>query len=142
MKVHPKWHLLVSSVIAAISLLLQQRIPYQSLEILGQNLTIPFLCIAIGIGIDADHAVDYLIYGWQSFVGLEKQLRSGKILIFFHGIEIIPILLSLSITAPFLIFPAVSYACHLIMDIWSNARPAIFLQAYSYIIRFGRRVFA
>jgi hypothetical protein len=92
-----------------------------------------------GVFVDVDHIVDYLLNGRHvSHESLKSRFRRGRMFVVFHGIENVIILTGLSIAFPFLIFPTASYICHIAMDIQGNG---VSFQAYSYLVRFGKKLF-
>jgi len=134
---YPQRHLIASLAVATVSLFFNQKTPFLIVELLGYNLAVFLLCILFGVFIDVDHILDYRLNKWQMSESLESRFKKGRMFVVFHGIENIIILAALSVVFPFLIFPAASYFCHMAMDIYSNDVP---FQAYSYIIRFGKRI--
>ena len=55
----------------------------------------------------------------------------------FHGMENTIVLAALSIVFPFLFFPTIAYACHIVLDMLTNK---ISFQAYFYTVRFRVRL--
>jgi len=55
----------------------------------------------------------------------------------FHGVENVVLFTVLAAVWPFLAFPAMSYTCHLAMDVYGNGVP---FKAYFYTVRFGRKL--
>lgn len=138
MKMHTKWHLLVSLTIAAASLPFNQSIPFLTVQLFGHYITIFVLCIVVGVLIDVDHIVDFWLNRWRLSETLESRFQNGKMFVVFHGVENVAVLATLSIVFPFLIFPTASYTCHIVMDMYSND---VSFQAYFYTVRFGRKLF-
>jgi hypothetical protein len=120
---YPQRHLLASLVIAALSLLFNQKVPFLTVELFGYDFTVFLLCVVFGVLIDVDHVVDYRLNRWHMSESLESRFKKGRMFVVFHGIENIVILAALSIVFPFLIFPAARYFCHMAMDIYSNEVP-------------------
>jgi hypothetical protein len=118
-----------------LSLLFNQNTPFLDIELFGYDITIFVLCVVVGVFIDIDHIID--IFKRCAFGSLESRFREGRLIILFHGIENAVILSGLSIAFPFLIFPSISYICHMIMDVYGNN---VSFQAYFYTVRFGRKL--
>jgi len=129
---YPKWHIISSTFVALSSLLFDQTIPVLSISLLNQEIGVFILCLIVGIAIDVDHLVDYHVHGARAFKG-------ENMIIVFHGIENIAILAFLSILFPatFLVFPTVSYTCHMVMDLYGNDKPFF---SYFYVKRFGKKL--
>lgn len=89
------------------------------------------MCLVVGAVIDVDHLIDYYVSGRQAFLG-------ENMIILLHGLENVIVLSVLSIIFrfPFLVFPTISYAIHMAMDIYGNGQP-FFL--YFYTVRFGKK---
>jgi hypothetical protein len=130
-----KWHFGVSLAIALVSLFFNQNAPFLDVEVLGYTITVLVLCIAVGVFMDVDHIVDWRLNRGYSFESVEAGYRDGRWFVVFHGAENVVILCVLSIIFPFLVFPTVSYTCHLAMDFYANG---VSFQAYFYVVRFGR----
>ncbi len=130
-----KWHFAVSLLIAMFSLIFNQSTPFLKIELFGYDITVSALCIVVGALIDVDHLID--IFQGYAFGSIESRFREGRLIILFHGVENALILTGLSIAFPFLIFLAISYICHMIMDMYGNNVP---FYAYFYVVRFGRKL--
>lgn len=133
-----KWHFAASFATAIVSLLFSQNAPFLVVEFLGYKITVFVLCIVVGVFVDIDHVIDLRLNREHFFESTEVKYRNGRWFVVFHGIETIVALCGLSIAFPFLIFPTVSYVCHMIMDIYGNG---VSFQAYFYAVRFGRMLF-
>jgi hypothetical protein len=127
-----KWHLIASLAIASASLLFNQDARFLAVELLGFKITVFVLCIAAGFFLDVDHLVDFRLNRGRFFKGAKGAYLNGRWFVIFHGIETIITLCGLSIAFPFLIFPTISYTCHMAMDIYSNGVP---VPAYFYVVR-------
>lgn len=136
-ELYPQRHLLVSLIIATISLLFDQKTSFLSVELFGYNLTVFVLSIISGVFLDIDHLIDYHLNRDNPFENLESQFRKGRMYVVFHGVESAIFLTALVALLPFLLFPTISYACHITMDIYYNGAP---FQAYLYTVRFGRKL--
>lgn len=134
---YPQSHLFVSLIIASVSLFFGQKAPFLSVELFGFNLTIFVLCIIFGVFLDVDHLLDYFLNRDYPHENLESQFLKGRMYVVLHGVEGVALLLVLAVVWPFLVFPAISYACHILMDIYYNG---VSFQAYFYIFRFGKRL--
>ena len=134
---YTKWHLLASLAIATASLPFTQNVPFLTVQLFGYSVTVFVLCIASGVLIDVDHIVDFWLNKGRHSETLESRFRHGRMFVVLHGVENVAILAALSVIFPFLMFPAASYTCHMIMDINSNG---VSFQAYFYAIRFGRKL--
>ena len=137
MEVHTKWHFVASLVVAVFSFFFNQRVPFFEVRLLGYEITVFVLCIVVGVFVDVDHIIDYWINGWLVFVSLGRRFREGRMFLVLHGIENAVILAGVSVLFPFLIFPTISYICHMTMDIYGNGTP---IRAYFYTVRFGRKL--
>jgi len=80
-------HLLVSMVVAAVSLLFNQNVPFFGVELFGHSITVFVLSMAVGIFVDVDHIIDYHLNRGHIFGSLESRFRTGKMYVIFHGIE-------------------------------------------------------
>jgi hypothetical protein len=129
--------LFASLIVAAISLLFDQKTPFFSVELFGRNFTVFVLCLGVGVLLDADHIIDFRLNRHNHFENLESQFKKGRMYVVLHGVENTLLLTALAILFPFLLFPAISYDCHIAMDIYYN--PVSF-KAYFYVIRFGRKI--
>jgi hypothetical protein len=134
---HFEWHLLVSLAIAAVSLFFSQNVPFLTIDLLGYNITVFILCLAFGVFVDFDHVVDFLLNGKYAYESNESRYRKGRMFVVFHGIENAIILGGLSIVCSSIIYPAISYFFHIIMDVFGNG---VSFEAYFYTVRFGRRI--
>ena len=134
---YPQWHLLSSLVVAAVSLLFNQVVPFFAVQLFGYNVAVFVLCLLVGVFIDVDHILDYRLNRSFGNVSLESNYRTGRMFVVFHGAENTVILAALSIVFPFLIFPTVSYTCHIIIDMYGNG---VSYHAYFYVARFGRKL--
>ena len=132
-----KRHFLVGLIIATISLLFDQSVPFLRIELFGVQLTIFTLCIAVSVLLDFDHIIDFIVNRNQMWMNLEQKFREGRMFVVFHSIENALILTVLSFFFPFLVFPTISYICHIAMDAIGNN---VSWQAYFYIFRFGRKL--
>ena len=117
-----KWHIVVSLTVGFFSLFFNQKTP---------------VLIVIGVFIDIDHIIDFWINHRDFSKSLQEKFEEGKMFVVFHGFENIFVLIMLSTVNQYLIFPAISYCCHLVIDAYSNK---VDFWAYSYIARFGRRL--
>ena len=129
---HPKWHITSSMIIAMISLLFEQNTPFLSIQLFHREISVFVLCFVVGVTIDVDHLIDYHVYRRYTVEG-------ENMIILFHGIENVAILAFLSFVFqfPFIVFPSISYACHMAMDVYGNGQPFL---SYCYVVRFGRRL--
>jgi hypothetical protein len=134
---YPPSHLFASLIIATVSLFFDQQAPFLSVELFGFNLTVFVLCIAFGVFLDIDHVVDYFLNRDYPHENLKSQFMKGRMYVVLHGVEGAALLLVLAVVWPFLVFPAISYACHIIMDIYYNG---VSFQAYFYVVRLGKRL--
>jgi hypothetical protein len=100
------------------------------------QLTVFTLCIAVSVLLDFDHITDFIVNRNQMWMNLEQKFREGRMFVVFHSIENALILTVLSFFFPFLVFPTISYICHIAMDAIGNN---VSWQAYFYIFRFGRK---
>ena len=132
-----KWHLKTSLAIAFTSLFFSQDTPFLVIDFLGHRITVFVLCIALGFFVDIDHLADFRLNRGVFFggTGAKGAYAIGRWFVILHGIEVAAILCGLSIAFPFLMFPVISYLCHMVMDISFNGVP---IQAYFYTIRFRR----
>ena len=126
-----------SLIIATISLLFDQKTPFLSVELFGHNFTVFVLCLSVGVLLDIDHIIDFRVNRHKHFENLESQFREDRMYVVLHGVENTLLLTALAILFPFLLFPAISYDCHIAMDIYYN--PVSF-EAYFYVVRFGRKL--
>lgn len=119
-------------IIAMISLLFEQHTPFLSIQLFHREIGVFVLCFVVGVTIDIDHLIDYHVYGRHTFEG-------ENMIILFHGIEnaVILAFLSFMFQSSFIVFPSVSYACHMAMDVYGNGKPFL---SYCYVMRFGRRL--
>lgn len=129
---YPHKHLLASLGVAAASLFFNQKVPFLTIQLTGFDVSVAFLSIIVGVFIDIDHLVDFLLNRRLPQETVETRFEKGRIYQPFHGIENVPILAILSVFFPFLVFPTISYLIHIAMDIYNNAIPH---EAYSYIIK-------
>ncbi len=132
-----RWHLIASLAILAASLPFNQSAPFLTVELSDFKVTVFFLCLALDVLVDIDHLIDYRVNRWHMSESLESRFRNGRMFVVFHRVENIPILIALSIAFPFLVFPTANYACHIMMDAFSNG---VSFQAYFYTVRFGKRL--
>lgn len=129
---YPQKHLLASLAVAAVSLFFDQKIPFLTVQLLGHDLSVAILCIISGVFIDVDHIIDFRLNRGRMREALEIRYQKGRMYLIFHGIEIIPIFVILSVIFPFLIFPTFSYIIHLTLDMYNNDVP---YEAYFYTTR-------
>jgi hypothetical protein len=132
-----EWHFASSLVVAFVSLLFNQSTPFFGITLFGYEFAVFFLCIVAGVFVDIDHVVDFRLNKGLMRESLASRFRNRRMFLVFHGIENVVILGGLSILFPFLIFPTISYACHMIMDVRGNGAPS---RAYFYTVRFGRKL--
>jgi hypothetical protein len=123
-------------MVATVSLLFNQSVPFVRIELFGVELSIFVLCIAVGVLLDFDHLIDFRMTRDQRWMSLEQKFRKGRMFVVFHSFENAVILTVLSFFFPFLVFPTISYVCHIAMDAYGNN---VSWQAYFYIFRFGRK---
>ena len=100
------------------------------------DFTVFVLCIVFGVLLDIDHILDYRLNEGNPFRSLKSQFEKGRMYVIFHGVEGAILLVILANIWPFLLFPAISYSCHILMDIYYNG---VSFQAYFYIVRLGRK---
>jgi hypothetical protein len=131
----PRWHFLVGLLVAAVSLLFNQSFPFIRIEVFGVELTVFALCIAVSVLLDFDHLLDFKLNRNLRWMNLEQLFKEGKMYVVFHSVENAMILVFLSLFFPFLIFPTISYICHIMMDALGNN---VSWQAYFYIFRFEK----
>lgn len=133
-----KRHMIASLPIAMVSLPFNQSVPFLTVELFGFQVTVFLLCLVLGVFVDIDHIIDYRLNKQRMRKNLGPASRRKDMFVFpFHGVESIAILVALSFIFPFLAFPTVSYACHMIMDIHGNGHS---LASYFYVVRFGRKL--
>lgn len=132
-EMYAKWHFAASLVIAGFSLFFNQDTPFLDVELFSYDITVFVLCIMVGVFVDVDHVID-ILKGY-AFKSVASRFREGRLIILFHGIENAVILTGLSIVFPFLIFPSISYICHIMMDVYGNNIP---FRAYFYVLRVAR----
>jgi hypothetical protein len=133
---YPRWHFLASLPIGLISLMFNQNVPFFTVQLFSLNVTVFVLCILLGVLIDVDHVIDIHLYAKFSESD-ESRYRNGRMILVFHGMENTIVLVALSIVFPFLFFPAIAYACHIVLDMLTNG---ISFQAYFYTVRFRVRL--
>ncbi len=78
--------------------------------------------------------MDRLNRDWE-FKNNQDAFEKGRMFVILHSVENAVVLAFLSIIFPFLVFPAISYICHIAMDVFGNDMS---WQAYFYVFRFGR----
>lgn len=132
-----KRHFAASLSVATFSLLFSQSVPFLSIQLFSHEITVCVLCIGVGVLVDIDHMIDFRVNGGHMTESLESRYKKGRMLVIFHGIENTIILISLSVSFPFLAFLTISYICHILMDVYGNG---VSFQAYFYTVRFGRRL--
>lgn len=130
-----KRHLVATVIIAMFSLFFDQRTSFLGVRLFGYEITVLVLCITVGVFVDIDHIVDFRVNRGFRFKNLEMAFNAGRMFEVFHGIENVAVLTDLSLIFPFLIFPTISYVCHLMMDIYGNGAP---FQAYFYLFRIAK----
>jgi hypothetical protein len=128
-------HFIVGLLVATVSLLFNQNVPFLRIELFGVELTVFALCIAVSVLVDFDHIIDFRVNRKQMWMPLEKLFREGRMFVVFHSIENAIVLTFLSFFFPFLMFPTISYICHITMDAFGNS---VSWQAYFYIFRFQK----
>jgi hypothetical protein len=133
---NPKRHFLVGLLVATASLFFSQSIPFIRIEMFGIEFTVFTICIAVSVMLDFDHILDFKLNRNYRGKNLEQTFREGRMFVVFHSFEVAIILTSLSFFFPFLVFPTISYICHIVMDAFGNN---VSWQAYFYIFRFGRK---
>jgi hypothetical protein len=133
---NPKRHFLVGLVVATASLLFNQSVPFLRIEFFGVEFTVFALSVAVSVLLDFDHIIDFRANRNQRWMNLEQRFREGRMFVVFHSVENAVILIILSFFFPFLIFPTISYICHIAMDAFGNN---VSWQAYFYVFRFGRK---
>ena len=133
---NPKRHFLVGLCVATASLLFSQHIPFIRIELFGVELSVFVLSVAVSVLLDFDHIIDFRLNRNQRWMTLEQRFREGRMFVVFHSIENTLFLTMLSLFFPFLVFPTISYICHIAMDAIGNN---VSWQAYFYIFRFGRK---
>jgi hypothetical protein len=126
---------MVTMIIAVFSLFFDQRTPFLGVRLFGYEITVFVLCIVVGVFVDVDHIVDFRVNRGFRFKNLGMAFNAGRMFEVFHGIENVPVLTGLSVVFPFLIFPTISYACHLMMDIYGNGAS---FQPYFYSFRIAK----
>jgi hypothetical protein len=126
----------VGLIVATASLLFSQSIPFLRIEVFGVELSVFTLCVAVSVLLDFDHVIDFRVNRNQRWMDLEQRFREGRMFVVFHSVENTIILAFLSFFFPFLIFPTISYICHIAMDAFGNN---VSWQAYFYVFRFGRK---
>jgi len=131
----PRWHLMAGLTVGVASLFFSQSVPFLRVELFGVEFSVFTLCVAVSVLLDVDHIVDFWVNKGWVFRNLEDVFRKGRMFDIFHSVEIAVFLPFLSILLPFLVFPAISYACHIAMDAFGNN---VSWQAYFYVFRFGR----
>ena len=136
MTLGPKHHFLAGLFVASVSLLFSQSFPFIRFELFGVELTVFVLCTVISVIVDFDHIIDFRLNRNYKPMPLEDKFRKGRMFVVFHSFENSIILSFLSSFFPSLIFPTISYICHMIMDALGNN---VSWQAYFYIFRFGRK---
>jgi hypothetical protein len=136
-RINLKWHLSASLIVALFSLFFDQKTPFLAIQVFNSEITVFALCIAIGVLLDVDHVIDFWVNRGDFSKSLQQKYKEGKMFVIFHGFENIFLLAVLSTMNPYLVFPTISYGCHLAMDAYSNK---VDFWAYSYIVRFGRRL--
>lgn len=134
---YPQRHLLASLVVATVSLLFSQKTPFLAIKLFGYDFAVFALCIVFGVFLDVDHVIDYRLNRGRSFESLESRFEKGRMYVVFHGVENVLLFTVLAVVWPFLVFPAISYICHMVMDVYGNGVP---FQAYFYTVRFGRKL--
>ncbi len=134
---YPQWHFLASLAIGLISLLFNQNVPFFTVQLFGLTVTVFVLCMLVGVLIDFDHVIDFRLNKGNLSESLESKYRNGRMILVFHGMENTIVLAVLSIVFPFLIFPTIAYACHIVLDMHSNG---VSFQAYFYTVRFRRKL--
>jgi hypothetical protein len=102
----------------------------------GVELSVFVLSVAVGVLLDFDHLIDFRMTRDQRWMSLEQKFRKGRMFVVFHSFENAIILTVLAFFFPFLVFPTISYICHIAMDAYGNN---VSWQAYFYIFRFGRK---
>jgi hypothetical protein len=133
LKMYPQWHFLASLLIGLISFIFNQNVPFFTVQLFGANVTVFALCIIVGVIIDVDHIIDIHLYREKFSESNESRYRNGRMILVFHGMENTIVLATLSTVFPFLLFPTISYTCHIVLDMLSNR---ISFQAYFYTVRF------
>lgn len=131
----PKHHFFVGLIVATISLFFSQDFPFISIELLGVKLTVFTICIAVSVLLDFDHVIDFRLNRHNWGTSQEQRFREGRMYVVFHSIENAIILTFSSLFFPFLIFPTISYICHIAMDAFGNN---VSWYAYFYVFRFKR----
>jgi hypothetical protein len=123
-------------MVATVSLLFNQSVPFVRIELFGVELSVFVLCIAVGVLLDFDHLIDFRMNRDQRWMSLEQRFRKGRMFVVFHSFENAIILAVLAFFFPFLVFPTISYICHIAMDAYGNK---VSWHAYFYVFRFGRK---
>ena len=113
-------HLIVGLLVATVSLLFNQNVPFLRIELFGVELTVFTLCIAASVLVDFDHIIDFRVNRNHGWMNQEQKFRNGRMFVIFHSYENAIILTLLSLFFPFLIFPTISYICHIAMDASGN----------------------
>jgi hypothetical protein len=134
---YPQWHFLASLPIGLISLLFNQTVPFFTVQLFGLNMTVFVLSILAGVLIDIDHVIDFHLYKKSFSENNESRYKNGCMILVFHGAENIIVLAILSIVFPFLFFPTMAYACHIILDMHGNG---ISFQEYFYVVRLRKKL--
>jgi hypothetical protein len=128
----PEHHLFVSALLASLFYYFTSSIPGSILAFCG------------GFWIDLDHFIDFWLY--KKRITYTKEfftwycLRSGKIYIIFHSLELWIVLLSSSLILKSLplLGLSIGMGIHLLMDIFGNgARPEAYLLAYRILVGFS-----
>ena len=122
--------------VASASLFFNQSFPFIRIELFGVELTVFIICLAVSVLLDFDHLIDFRLNRNYRGMNLEQMFRNGRMFVVFHSVENAIILTFLSFFFPFLVFPTISYICHIAMDAFGNP---VTWQAYFYIIRFGSK---
>ena len=133
---NPKRHFLMELAVASASLFFNQSFPFIRIELFGVELTVFIICLAVSVLLDFDHLIDFRLNRNYRGMNLEQMFRNGRMFVVFHSVENAIILTFLSFFFPFLVFPTISYICHIAMDAFGNP---VTWQAYFYIIRFGSK---
>jgi len=124
-------------LVAIASLFFSQSFPFIRIEMFGIEFTVFTICIAVSVLLDFDHLLDFKLNRNYRGRNLEQAFREGRMFVVFHSFEVAIILTFLSFFFPFLVFPTISYICHIAMDSLGNN---VSWQAYFYIFRFGKKM--
>ena len=81
---YPQWQLLTSLVVAAVSLLFNQVVPFFVVQLFGYNVAVFVLCLLVGVFMDVDHVLDFRLNRSIGHMSLESKYRNGRMFVVFH----------------------------------------------------------